>query len=204
MTGSKVQDRFDEARNALIAEGFRSPTLHAEQRWLYIAARSVSSERERALIVELGTDMALTSMLLGQAVMDSARPGSPSVVSVDNHDRWLYDQNVVNVKKHGYGDVVSLVHADMMHVLGRFQDGSISMCIHDASHNYGDVLAALRAYFPKMAPAAIICGHDYWPVTSDGRQVVRAVDDWREESSHVIFGFGTQDRLWWTLKGVPQ
>lgn len=74
-----------------------------------------------------------------------------------------------------------------------FVDGSLDFVYIDANHRYFEVAQDIRAWWPKVKPTGLLCGHDYFSYGS----VKQAVDDWARENNHYIFST-TPD--WWCFK----
>jgi predicted O-methyltransferase YrrM len=76
---------------------------------------------------------------------------------------------------------------------GSFKDESLDFVYIDANHRYFEVAQDIRAWWPKVKPTGILCGHDYFTFGS----VVKAVDDWAKENNHYIFSTNPD---WWCFK----
>lgn len=63
-----------------------------------------------------------------------------------------------------------------------FRDGSIRFCFIDAGHSYENVLADMRAWWPKVRSDGLFAGHDWF----SGEQVRRAVTDFAKEHGLTI------------------
>ena len=79
----------------------------------------------------------------------------------------------------------------------KINDGSLDFVFVDASHAYADVWLDLRAWWPKLKPGGLFCGHDYTnPRDADG--VRRAVNNFFMANR---LGLNTaKEAIWWGLK----
>ena len=70
-----------------------------------------------------------------------------------------------------------------------FVDGSVKFCFIDAGHSYENVLADMRAWYPKMKPDGLFAGHDWF----SGEEVRKAVIQFAQENK---LGIGTTHSSW--------
>lgn len=91
-----------------------------------------------------------------------------------------------------------------VHLIG---DAFLDFVYIDANHHYDEVLADIRAWYPKVRSGGIIAGHDY--CIYEDIEVIRAVDDWAREAGYDIqvtsyheadCWQGTHFPTWWTIK----
>lgn len=76
----------------------------------------------------------------------------------------LYSEFMSNMKAVGVDDIIIPVRCDSIKAAEKFEDNSIDFCFIDASHEYLDVLADVKAWLPKIKQGGVIAGHDYpWP-----------------------------------------
>ncbi len=73
------------------------------------------------------------------------------------------------------------------------EDETFDFVYIDANHRYSEVAADVRAWYPKVKPGGVLCGHDYFTHGS----VVKAVDDWASDNNLWIF---STDPDWWVFK----
>ena len=74
-----------------------------------------------------------------------------------------------------------------------FGDGSLDFVYIDANHKYVNVSLDLRAWWPKVRPGGVLCGHDYFTHGA----VKKAVDDWAATNDLYVF---STDPDWWIFK----
>lgn len=70
-----------------------------------------------------------------------------------------------------------------------FADKSVRFCFIDAGHSYDNVLADMRAWYPKMRDDGLFAGHDWF----SGEEVRKAVIQFAKENNLII---GTTHSLW--------
>jgi predicted O-methyltransferase YrrM len=68
------------------------------------------------------------------------------------------------------------------------KDHELDLCYIDADHSYAAVTADLEAWWPKVKPGGVMCGHDYNPVQFGTNHVRKAVNDF-------VKRMGLQDRF---------
>lgn len=79
-------------------------------------------------------------------------------------------------------------------------DASLDFAYIDANHDYDPVMADINAWYPKVKPGGLICGHDYADTTQDGHwmKVKSAVNDWNKAMNLPLHL--TACNSWWMLK----
>lgn len=94
----------------------------------------------------------------------------------------------------GRATVLRMLSGDAAMKVG---DGSLDFVFIDASHAYSDVWLDLRAWYPKLRPGGLFCGHDYTnPRDSDG--VRRAVNGFFAANN---LGLNVaKEAIWWGLR----
>lgn len=70
-----------------------------------------------------------------------------------------------------------------------FADKSVRFCFIDAGHSYDNVLADMRAWYPKMREDGLFAGHDWF----SGEEVRRAVTQFAQENRLLV---GTTHSSW--------
>jgi predicted O-methyltransferase YrrM len=71
--------------------------------------------------------------------------------------REIFDSNM---ERGGVGQIVKPVEAPSVEAAERFADGSLDFVFVDASHDFVNVFADVRAWYPKVKPGGVIAGHD--------------------------------------------
>lgn len=93
-------------------------------------------------------------------------------------DNKLYDEFLGNIEpvKH----IVTPVRNASLEAVKTFEDNYFDFIFIDASHDYENVLADLRAWYPKLKTGGYFAGHDYGNTWTG---VNRAVDQWCQENN---------------------
>lgn len=81
---------------------------------------------------------------------------------------------------------------DSVHAAGQYEDESFDWVYIDADHHYDNVLADIRAWFPKVRKGGVIAGHDYCKYLD--MEVIEAVNDFCSENGYT-FKLTTDDEL---------
>jgi len=109
-----------------------------------------------------------------------------------------------------YKDCCALAERDPRAVIRRefsveaakgFEDGSLDFAYIDGNHSYGAVLADLDAWWGKIKPRGVLCGHDLYQATEPPHfcEVESAVTRWMHEHSQP-FQFTPACSSWWSRK----
>jgi len=128
-----------------------------------------------SLIVELGSWKGRSISFMGVELVNANK--APKIYCVDTWKgtpqlaRWaviennLYDTFLQNIQP--IQSLITPIPLPSLEAVKRFDDGSIDFFFLDASHEYEDVLADLKAWYPKVKPGGVFAGHDYldpdWP-----------------------------------------
>jgi predicted O-methyltransferase YrrM len=96
-----------------------------------------------------------------------------------------------------YGDRVVWHVMTSIEAAKEFAAASLDFAYIDACHAYECVVADLDAWFPKVRPGGLLCGHDYF----SHRSVKRAVDEWTKARDLWLF---TTDPDWWFYKEIER
>jgi SAM-dependent methyltransferase len=132
--------------------------------------------------VEVGCWRGRSSVYLGVEVMNSGK--QIDVVCVDTwkgsdehqgmnilNDDGLYQEFLHNIEP--LSSVIIPFRTTSLEAAETFEDESLDFVFIDASHDYENVLADIKAWYCKVKPGGVLSGHDYpdWP------GVKKAVDD---------------------------
>lgn len=84
------------------------------------------------------------------------------------------------VAQAGYESRIELVEGDSAAMADRFCDEELDLVFIDACHHYPYPLRDMQAWWPKVKPGGVFCGHDHgesWP------GVVQSVAEFMKEKS---------------------
>jgi hypothetical protein len=95
----------------------------------------------------------------------------------------------------------AILRRDSLTASQQFGDGELHFVIIDACDMYEAVAKDLRAWWPKVGPGGVVCGHDYG---SSGEQtlgwgVKRAVDEFAAEGG-LRMEVDQVSTIWWIWK----
>ena len=90
----------------------------------------------------------------------------------------------------------TILEMDSVEAARQIADGSLDFAFLDACHTLEAVRADITAYWPKIQPGGVLCGHDF--AKADYPGVTEAVREFAErENAAVISGPGN---VWWAWK----
>lgn len=97
----------------------------------------------------------------------------------------FFDEFLGNVEQAGVSDVVTPFVQTSTNAARLFRDIGLrfDLIYLDASHEYVDVLADLRAWYPLLAPGGVLVGDDFEDPWYD---IIRAVMEFSEEIHHPL------------------
>jgi predicted O-methyltransferase YrrM len=143
-------------------EGFVTPL---ELSGLYHLALAAPSPGR---VVEIGSYLGRSTVMLAQAAMDR---GAPQVVAVDPHTatmgvegetprdtRPIFEENVRGA---GVADAVRLLHATSVDAARTWDGDSVQMLFVDGLHTRENVLEDVRSWAPFMSEHRVVAFDDY-------------------------------------------
>lgn len=95
-------------------------------------------------------------------------------------------------------DNITVIRGESVKTSKTFEDHYFDIIYIDAGHSYESCLADLNAWYPKIKPGGILCGHDYNENKSKRYGVVKAVDEFKKKNNLEIFMLSNvmQQRDW--------
>lgn len=121
-------------------------------------------------------------------------------------DLWLDDEDYNKAKALLSDSKYLLAKAKSLEFVKHVPDKSLDFVYIDANHHYKEVLADLKAWYPKVRHGGIFSGHDYCHYQDI--EVIKAVDEWCKENNYSIklttapedYFEGTLFASWWLVK----
>ena len=125
------------------------------------------------VVAEIGTYDGVTSC----AVAPIVKAMNGNFIAVD----WFHGSIKVNPNEQGYSsnkhselliqfkenidivectDITKIYDMSSLEAASNIEDKSLDICFIDADHRYEEVKKDILAYFPKIKPGGILCGHD--------------------------------------------
>ncbi len=98
-----------------------------------------------------------------------------------------------------FGSRFELLRDTSLNAVDHFKERELDFVFIDANHNYGYVIADLRAWYPKIRGGGIIAGDDYatvWP------GVPQAINQFCAENNLKVNVHPLQPRFWWIEKPI--
>lgn len=161
---------------------------------LYAQAVEFAPEDKESLFVEVGAWLGRSTSCMGTFIKNSGKDikffsidtweGSDEDVHKDfiqelkRNKSTLFHEFIKNISMCGVKDYITPMKTTSLEAATEFEDESIDFLHIDASHDYDNVLADIKAWYPKVKKGGIISGDDYEPGIWDG--VVKAVNEFFE------------------------
>lgn len=198
---SEIFQWFNEERSLLHIERPRADRQIQLAQWL-------GCHRSMPFGVEVGVFDGATSDVLLQEfpeltlwMVDAWQPGQniPEMAALTQGDFELARQKALWWTSHA-ADRRYEMRLDSLTAARHFPTESLSFVFIDADHDYQSVLADMQAWWPKIRPDGLLCGHDYgvYGDADGGWGVQRAVDEFAG-SLNLIVDTG-RDGMWRLLR----
>lgn len=131
----------------------------------YLALCRLDPEQE-SLIVETGTNVGASAIVLAQALNDSAGRGLLRTVEIDP---TLHTQAQENIAKAGLTDLVETYLGDSLEVLpDMIASQSVQMAFLDGSHKHDHVVREFELLHPYLANDSIVIMDNTYPIAEPG------------------------------------
>lgn len=124
-----------------------------------------------------------------------------------NHSDWKSAYQSCRLLADEYRPRVTLVVGYSPHAASWFVDGSLDFAYIDANHSLSAARADLTAWWPKVKPGGLLCGHDFRREFSDTQHcdVKTAVEefvlmDLKRFPPHIHQTTAPGDGSWWIQK----
>lgn len=166
---------------------------------------------DNATFVEVGSWMGRSTCYMGEQIKKSSKnikfyavdtwAGSEepqhkeTIQKLQDENLTLFDIFKFHLNGCGVEDCVIPLQATSLEAASQFEDNSLDFVHIDASHDYENVLADIRAWYPKVKPGGFITGDDY--VINWGG-VIQAVKEYFTGKSVVLLNRGdmTLNKVW--------
>lgn len=132
---------------------------------------------DNATFVEVGSWMGRSTCYMGEQIKKSSKnikfyavdtwAGSEESDHKDAIDRLksynftLFEVFKYHLSECGVSNYVTPLQTTSLEAASQFEDNSLDFVHIDASHDYENVLADIRAWYPKVKPGGFITGDDY-------------------------------------------
>ena len=166
---------------------------------------------DNSIFVEVGSWMGRSTCYMGEEIKNSQKnikfyavdtwAGSEepqhkeTIEKLENQNLSLFDIFKFHLKSCGVSEYVTPFQTTSLIAAEQFEDNSLDFVHIDASHDYENVLADIRAWYPKVKPGGFITGDDY--VINWGG-VIQAVKEYFTGKSVVLLDRGDQtlNKVW--------
>ena len=154
---------------------------------------------DNGIMVEVGSWMGRSTSCMGELIKNSNKnvkffavdtwegswdePWQKEVVeNIKQHNSSLFDLFKNNLKNCGVDEYIIPIQSTSLEAAELFEDNSLDFVHIDAAHDYENVIADIRAWYPKVKPGGLITGDDYiWGT------VKKAVHEYFESKSILSF-----------------
>lgn len=104
-------------------------------------------------------------------------------------DEW-YALTKKNLKGYWYDNEVELIRKPSLQAVKLFSDNSFEFVYIDGDHSFAAALNDMRAWWPKVKPGGLLCGHDY---RAKDKEVRAAVEKFTEDNK-----FEVEEAKYWS------
>lgn len=117
------------------------------------------------LIVETGTNVGCSAIMIAQALRDSQRPGVLRTVELDpeNHSKARS-----NVAQAGVSDLVQLYQGDSLATLPAMIDGPVQVAFLDGHHLEEHVIKEFEIVYPRLLPDSLVIFDNTFQIADSG------------------------------------
>lgn len=109
-----------------------------------------------------------------------------------------------NAARQRLGNKASIIKSRSVEATWMFPDASLDLVYIDAAHDYANVTADVKAWWPKVKKGGILSGHDFESRNDDPFwgpiEVQQAVNDWAKPLGLVIRTVEVSCPSWWVVK----
>jgi hypothetical protein len=138
----------------------------------------VSKHNDKACFVEVGSWKGRSAAYMGVEIVNSGKDisftcvdtfaGSEEHVDVNSwcfceplskDPDYLFNEFTKNIEP--LKDLIKTLRMESIEAAKLFEDKSIDFVFIDASHDYDNVVADIKAWYPKVKKGGYIAGHDY-------------------------------------------
>ena len=184
----------------------KSPTQPPQKGWYsdHPVFEQLFKERRPKHVLEVGSLLGASAIHMGKLMHQHRIDGSITCVDtflgscehyLKGRGFWrrmlasgrynFFDEFLGNVEQAGVSDVVTPFVQTSTNAARLFRDIGVrfDLIYLDASHEYEDVLADLRAWYPLLAPGGVLVGDDF---EEPWFEIIRAVMEFAEEIRHPL------------------
>jgi hypothetical protein len=131
----------------------------------------------------------------------------PGVVDINNPDHNGHLDNMAKafMKIYEYDHRATIIRDTSVAASCLFPDKSLDFVYIDAGHSYEDAMRDLIAWYPKVSPAGVFCGHDYLDSKYADNGIAefgvkRAVDEFAGKHSRTVCSTPENNYPTWWFK----
>lgn len=117
------------------------------------------------LIVETGTNVGCSAIVIAQALKDSKRPGLLRTVELESEN---HEKACSNVREAGVEHLVELYRGDSIATLPRMIDQPVQVAFLDGHHLEGHVMKEFEIVYPHLKRDAIVIFDNTYQIADPG------------------------------------